>query len=441
MLELFSRVALAGWLLATVALSVTGAPSLPHPGGSDKLAHFLAYALHGGLCAFAFAPRRGFGTALVGASPASADEGSERRFSVRPELRAMFVADDNVDLRRGGEEDLAVWLRPRVDLLYDRQKLSAGAQLGGDLRWYFDTNRLREAFADIVAWVEGEPLPGLTLRVSDAFVPRSVRLGRPGDATANLVQTNRLQGELRWRTELPRRRGLELGARGLLFQADGFPSSLDLDRNGTRDEFGDLQTDHVEGQGWIEFQYGLGRSSLVFLRSELRNRSYREISSDFFEVAGLVGSRVQLGRRFRMEGALGWGRVDFQDIGPESRLVGRGELIWELPEAWTLRGSFVRRIATEAAGVDFGETSVRLDVEKGLGRRTRAELGLFFTHYDRDVAGEGGSHAEAVQLRLRRQLARRVELELAYRYWRNRGNAIDDDFQQNRVILGLHYRH
>ena len=46
----------------------------------------------------------------------------------------------------------------------------------------------------------------------------------------------------------------------------------------------------------------------------------------------------------------------------------------------------------------------------------------------------------AVEASLTRQLTRRLEAVLAYRHWRNGGSNQTQDFNQNRVTLGLTYR-
>jgi hypothetical protein len=44
------------------------------------------------------------------------------------------------------------------------------------------------------------------------------------------------------------------------------------------------------------------------------------------------------------------------------------------------------------------------------------------------------------ELELWRALTRHTRLSLAYRYWWNGGDAVVDEFDQNRVVLQFRYR-
>ena len=45
------------------------------------------------------------------------------------------------------------------------------------------------------------------------------------------------------------------------------------------------------------------------------------------------------------------------------------------------------------------------------------------------------------EVRIRRQLSRRLTADLEYRFWDNAGNFTSNDFIQNRAMLTLRYRY
>jgi hypothetical protein len=121
--------------------------------------------------------------------------------------------------------------------------------------------------------------------------------------------------------------------------------------------------------------------------------------------------------------------------------VGRVTLDYQLPRGWAIEGSVGRTLTSQAVGVDFDETFARLGVEKQLGSRTRAYLGFWWNSFDSGLAGQRENSSYAVEFSLRRQLTRRIEAELGYRYWSNGGDLSADDFNQNRATLAFTYRY
>ena len=63
---------------------------------------------------------------------------------------------------------------------------------------------------------------GLTLRVSDAYAPQPLNYGLPQDDLENLVQSNRLEAQARYRRELPDEFVLDLTLRGTRFDSDPY---------------------------------------------------------------------------------------------------------------------------------------------------------------------------------------------------------------------------
>lgn len=373
---------------------------------------------------------------------ASGAEGQDERFSASPSLRVGTVFDDNLFFEEEDpDSDVGFWVEPRIDLDWRGARLRSGADLAADLRGYASHSELNDVFYDLRGHVEWDAARGLLLRLSDEYMPQAVRLGRPGDDVSNLAQSNLLRAEALWRRELSHGRAFELGTGASLFSSDDFAVSVDRDGDGIYDDEDDRAADHRDLDAFAEVQQGLGRRGLLYLRGEIRDRDYSELEgSDYGEVFALAGTRGRLGRRLRYDLGVGHGWLDFDHGGRESRIVGEGEIEWSLPRDWTLTGSLLRRLTSDVLADDFGETTARLELEKRLGPRTRASLGTLWSHFDREGQVASDDRASAVELRLRRQLTRRIESVLSYRHWRNAGDDEDDDFDQNRLLLEFVYR-
>jgi hypothetical protein len=370
-------------------------------------------------------------------------EGSDERFRIRPGLTVTFVGDDNVHQQESDRESaFGSWIAPEVAVDYRRGSFRAQGEFGADVRLYAGEKDFSDSFFRVIADAEYEFLRGFTLRLSNVYLPHPVSLGRPADETGNLVQSNTLIGEGRFRREFKRSTALEVGVQTSWFTAEGFDAYIDLDGDGESEEIEHFHPDYLDFSAFVEGQYSLGRRALLFVRGGARLRDYEELrDSDYTEFSALLGMRTYWARRLRFELMAGYGSIDFDGLGRDGHLVGRANLDYELQHGWTLRGSLGRTLTTDAAGADFGETLARLGVEKRLGRRTRAYLGLWCNWFDSDAGGQRENFSTAVEFRLTRQLTQRIDAALAYRHWRNGGDHSADDFTQNRVTLAFSYRY
>lgn len=370
-------------------------------------------------------------------------ESEEGRLTIRPRLGVTYEANDNAFLVRNGqgrEWVHGLWIEPSIGLELRRPKWSAGADLGADLRYAFNESRLHNEFLDLSAYAEAEPLRGLHLRVANRLVPQAVSLGAPADDASNLRQSNLALAEVRYRHDRERGMALELGIAGQRFDTEGFPAQLDEDGDGISESSGNIHSNYWQASAFMEARRSIGRHSLVYLRGEMRDRSYEELpGSDLTEWSSLIGMRSHVARRLDLDVAIGYGRVDYDDFGSHSRLLGRADIDYAMPRGWELKGSFFQRFSSDAAGADFDETSATLGLAKVFGTRTRASLDLLWTRYRSDTPEADANIATALNFALTRQLTRSLQAKLAYRHWRNGGNNQTDDFHQNRVTLGITY--
>ena len=196
--------------------------------------------------------------------------------------------------------------------------------------------------------------------------------------------------------------------------------------------------DYWDARGWAEARYELGREREVFARLSAARRTFPSFeTADFVEYFGTLGTRSQITPRIRLELGLGWGVLDFDDQGSESRFVAELGLTYQLPRDWRLRVAGGRTLSSDVAGTDFAETNARLEVRKALGRRTTVIATAFWSDFDNNAVAQAQNEVVAGELRLERQITPRVRADLSYRRWKNMGDFESDDFTQNRVILGL----
>lgn len=370
-------------------------------------------------------------------------EGSEERLRIRPELTITFVGDDNVHHEKDDEEAaFGGWIAPSLEVDYRRGAFRANGELGADVRLYTGGKDLNDHYFVAVAELEYEVLRGLTLGLSNLYIPHPVWLGRPTDDTGNLVQSNTLMAEGRFRREFERSTALELGVRSTWFAAEGFRTSIDLDGDGVPEEDDKFHPDYLDFSAFIEGQYSLGRRALLFARGVARTRDYDELSdADYNEFSGVLGMRTQWARRIWLELSGGYGTVNYDGLPNDGRFVGRAALEYKLQRGWTLKSSVGRTLTSDTAGVEFSETYARVGLEKRFGSRTRAYLGLWWNRFNSDATGSRQNSSTAVELSVRHQLTRRIEAVAAYRHWRNGGDESADDFRQNRVTLAFSYRY
>jgi len=376
------------------------------------------------------------------AAPAPGDEPSDRHFFWQPSLLAQTVLEDDALAGDGSQDgDISFQVVPRFEAAWRTSAYELEADVGADLRRYTHEKSLNEQF--VRAKVSGEAglVPGLTLRVSDAYVPQPVRLGVPEDATSNLLQTNRLEADVRYWRELPEGRELSIGVRGTRFNSPGF-AALVPGPGGAPVVDPKFQPDFWEGGGFLEFRNEVGQRSSVYLLGAASYRSFDESStSDHTQGSMLLGFRTHFLRNFGFEIEGGAGVLDFSGGDRVPRFLGRAELLYRTTHGWRVALGLHNRFTADLVGNDFMDATGRLVVERFFGKRTAATLTTFVSLLDAASASPERNGFGGVELVLRRQLTRRIQLGLSYRYWENAGSFAADDFQQNRFTLGLSYQH
>lgn len=376
------------------------------------------------------------------AAAAGAEEGAPRRFTWRPSLVVRGVADDNVrQTDRGAEDDFWLWASPRVELGYQAPAFDVGADLGADVRQYADNGGLDDVFYRTRAHAEAGLLPGVTLRVTDTFVPQPETLGLPEDDASNLQQTNRVDGELRYWRALGERREFTLGARGARFDSESFTALVPGPDDSTYVDTG-FNADYWEGGSFLELRNAVGRRSTVYLRGQVRYRAFDEASAaDHTAYVAQLGFQTRWLSRLRFELAGGWGLVDFRSRDDVPHFLGSARIRYRAAGGWSFDVGAHQRFTSELTGGEYVDTTGRISVEKYFGRRTAAEITGFLSYLDNAAASPRTNVFGGVELRVRRQLSRRLQVAVAYRYWNNAGAYALDDFAQNRVVLTLGFRY
>jgi hypothetical protein len=366
----------------------------------------------------------------------SGSETERNRFSFHPSIQVTAVADNNVRLREDDSEgDLGVFFFPRIELGYQGHWFNLGADLGADIRRYVDGASPSDEFFRMSGFAEVGLLPGLTFRVSDDFTPTPVELGKPEDHSANLVQTNRLVAKFRYWRELPGDREMLLSLQGTRLISESFAADVG---NGVIDD--DFHADFWEGALLGEVQSPVLDRTSAFLRTHLRYRTFDDSSaSDFGDLAVLLGLRTHWFRNVDFEVAGGYGLIAF-DSGSKNRFLGQANLRYRIADGTTVRLSFVNRNTADIAGNDFVESTGTIGVERRFGERTAASIELFLSRINNEVWDSGADLFGGAETRVRRQLSRRTQLELAYRYWNNAGDYSSDDFSQHQLSLVFSYR-
>jgi hypothetical protein len=377
------------------------------------------------------------------ARPAAA-EGNEGRFSFDPSVNIATVVDDNLFLTDSNtKSSFGVWVQPRVELAYRTETLDLGADLGADVRRYADYySKLSDEFWRMSGHAQVGLLPGLTLRVANAFVPAPVELGLPPDQGNNLVQTNRADTELRYWRALPGEREISFGARGTRFDSDDFAE----DRPGPGGSVildDDFHADYWGGTGYAEYREPLGTRTAAYARAETGYRAFDDSPrSDNLDYTLLVGLHSQRFRNLEIDLAGGYGQIHFDSLGTQPRIVGRGSLRYRLPWDVTWKLGVNHLSSADLLGNSALETTGNIGFEKRFEEgRTSAGVNFFLTRYDCDSLGSGANLFGGAEVQLRRQLTRSTQLRIAYRYWDNQGDYEPDDMQQNRLMVDLNFRY
>jgi len=384
----------------------------------------------------------GLGFCLVlAAGPGRAAEGEGGIFTWSPSLRLTLVGSDNVFYEDSGADgSIGGWVAPGVTLAYRRPSLELGADLGVDFRRYVDHSSLGDELYRGVAWVEAAPGHGLTLRLSNAYVPQPVYLGLPEDEGSNLVQTNRAEADLRWWHPLPGGRELEIGAQGTHFFSDDYAEFVPAAGGGTTLD-PDFHSDYVQGLGFIEVQSPLGERSSAYARTQGYYRSFGDVArADHGNLSLLLGVRSARWENVQLDVAGGVGALSFDSFGDEIRALGRASVRWRVGEGWTLALQGRHLNTPNLAGDDALETTGELGVTKRFGSATEGRLRLFVTRFEGDLRSSRVNLFGGSELSVRHQLTRQLQLQAAYRHWHNAGGLRVDDFSQNRILLQIAFR-
>ena len=369
----------------------------------------------------------------------SGSESETNRFSFHPSLRIGAMADSNVGLDDDDpDRDLGLSFFPRVELGYQGHWFDLGADLGADIRRYVDRDSPSEEFFRVGGFAEFGLMPGLTLRFSDAYAPTPVDLGKPEDHAANLIQTNRAVTSLRYWHALPGERELLISLQGTRLDSESFSAEMG---SGIVDD--DFHADFWEGALLAEVQSPLTDGTSVFLRTHARYRSFDDSSaSDFGDVAVIVGMRTHWFKNVDFDFSGGYGRLALDSVSNQkNRFLGQANLRYRFPDGTTLRLSFANQNTADIVGNDFVEMTGRIGAERRFGERTSASVEVFFSRFENEIWDTGANLFGGVETRIRRQVTRRTQVELAYRYWDNQGDYEIDDFSQHHIKLLFTYRH
>jgi hypothetical protein len=379
------------------------------------------------------------GLLLAAARPAGA-EGRLGDFTIRPSASFSTVFDDNLFLTDSGDKSgFGVWVRPRLEVAYRTETLDLGADLGADVRRYSDYySKLADEFWNLSGHAQVGVLPGLTLRVDNAFVPNPVELGLPPDQGNNMVQTNRSDAELRYWRALPGEREISAGVRGTRFFSNSF--SEDVPGSGGTVILDDnFHADYWGGTGFLEYQEPLGRRTAAYARAQTGYRTFDDSPrSDNLDYSLLLGIHSLRFRNTEIDVAGGYGRIRFDSLGSQPRILGRASLRHRLENGWSWRIAANHLSSADLLGNQALETTGSFGVEKLFSDgRTAAGVTLFVTRFDTDSWSEGPNWFGGGEVLVRRQLTRRTQARVSYRHWHNQGSYELDDMAQNRVLLEL----
>jgi hypothetical protein len=372
-----------------------------------------------------------------------AQEGEEQRLTLHPSIQVSAVLDSNpYFLDRDADPDMEVggWIYPRLEVAYRTYELDLGADLGAEIRRTIGESSLGDELYRLSGFAELGLLPGLSVRISDAYVPHPARLGRPPDDVWNLLQTNRADLSLRYWRELPQSRELELGIRATHFASEHFPAELPGAGGGAVIAPG-FRPNFWQGAAHFEFQSPLGRLDSAYLLGQGGYRAFSDGGrSDHANFSLLLGLRSRRLENAELEVAAGYGLIAFDSLRNQHSVLGNASLQYQFPRGWSGQVSVANAFASNLFGNEVVETTGRIGLEKYFGEHTAAEAGVFIARFedealDRDESVYGGADIE-----LRRDLTRHSAISLAYRYWRSDGDDADDDFSQHRLLLQFTYR-
>ncbi len=369
---------------------------------------------------------------LLAAATAGA-EGEATRFSFHPSIEVTTVFEDRPELTGPAGPDVGFWIYPRAEVGYEGPGFELGADLGVDVRRYTGTSSLEDQFGRLSAFGEADLLPGLSLRVENAWEPHYQALGLPEDHGANLVQANRAEGRLRYWRPLPANQEIQIGASGRYFVTEPFAATF----MGMVDP--SSRADFWQTGGYARWTWGAGRRTALSAEAKVGYRDYAETQrADHLNAALLLGLEARPTSTLEVELEAGYGAILFEGMTNRHQPLGRLELRQALPAGFSVHALGANRFRTNLAGNEVFEAAGEVGVEKQFGEALDASLDLFIAHFE-DLGTPSNLYG-GVELEGGWTLASQTRLSLAYRYWRNAGDLSGDDFGQNAVFLRFAFR-
>jgi hypothetical protein len=368
-------------------------------------------------------------------------DGPEAGLWWSPTLRFTSVLDDNVySTKTNTAGDVGFWIAPRVEAGYRSEAIELGADVGVDVRQYIDEGNASDELIRAVGFAEVGLAEGLSLRVSDAYVPQSVFLGLPEDDTLNLVQSNRADATLNWTRDLERGRTLNLGVVGTHFLSESFVDAVPAAGGGFVID-PRFRGDYFQGLAFTEVASEIATRTRLWSRTQV---SYRDFSkfrgADHTNLSMLVGVDSERWQGFELEATVGGGVLFFDSLGTGYRVLARARVLRRFDSGLSVWLSGRYLTTPDLTGGQVDESRGELGFEQRFGSATALKVRGFLTHYDRSLTGGGSNLFGGGELSLRRQLTRRLQVGVIYRYWENGGAFGADDFAQNRVGLEFGFR-
>lgn len=376
------------------------------------------------------------------ASAVAAQEAAERPFTWTPSIQIRGLVTDNINLTKHNRDgDSGVFAAPRLEAAYRTEAYELDFDGSVDVRRYTKDSKVDETFYRVHTGAEVGILPGLSVLLKNDYTPHLRDLGLPDDDPANLIQTNRAELEMRYWRELEGARELAVGVIGGRFDTERFsalvpgPGGVPVQDNGFRADF-------WETGGYAEFQNPFGENHAGYVWAGVKHRSFDEESdADHLDASALLGFRTHIEPGLEFDIAGGWGYLDFNSGDDKSRALVRADLKLRRPNGWRFDLGFHNELTVDITGKDFMDTTGRVGIEKYLGTRTAVGVTGFLSRLENHATSPKDNLFGGVEVKVRRQLARKLTASLSYRYWRNTGAYTSDDMRQNRAMLSLTYRH
>lgn len=378
---------------------------------------------------------------LVLISPARSQEGESAQIRVRPSVRFAALFDDNPSFARAGSTpEFGGWIVPRLELAYRTPALEIGADLRVDVRRTLGEASLGAEFARVSGFAEAGLLPGLRVRTSEAYTTSPRQRGLPPDDVRNLLQVHRSDLGIRYWRELPGGREIELGVQATYFASESFAAVIEATGGGSAVD-PNFRADFGQGSATVEYQSPLGHRSSAYVLAQSGYRGYRDSArSGHANASMLLGLRSRWLPAARGELALGYGLMDFGSRGTQHSVLGHATLHAQWVPGWSGFLSVANEFQSNLVGNEVVEATGRIGLKKQFGDRTAATASGFISRFEDEALKLKESLYAGFELEIRHDLTRRSRVELSYRYWRNPGNSIVADFDQNRIVLQYSFR-